>query len=214
MRESVDARGRRRARWLGGRIARDLGDARRLAGLSLREVGRRIGIGHQLVAKVERGEAAVLSIDLVSRFAAAVGLELAATLHPSGDPVRDRGHLALLARFRARLGPIVRWRVEVPIPIAGDLRSGDATLEFEGGDALIEAETHLGDVQLIERKATAKQRDLGAGRLILLVADTRHNREVIRLHPELHERFPIDTRRCLARLARGEDPGGDCLVVL
>ncbi len=79
---------------------------------------------------------------------------------------------------------------------------------------LVEAETHLGDIQAIQRRAGAKQRDLGADRVILLVADTRHNRRVIEEHPQLRERFPIDTRRCLARLARGEDPEGDCLVIL
>ena len=60
----------------------------------------------------------------------------------------------------------------------------------------------------------AKQRDLGAKRAILLVADTRHNREVIRQVPDLRREFPISTRACLAALGRGEDPGGDCLVIL
>jgi hypothetical protein len=82
------------------------------------------------------------------------------------------------------------------------------------GDILIEAETHLHDIQAIERKAAAKARDLGAVSLVLLVADTRHNRQVIRDHPELRERFPVGTRACLAKLARGEDPGGDALVIL
>jgi hypothetical protein len=95
-----------------------------------------------------------------------------------------------------------------------DLRSGDALVGGIEWDALVEAETVLGDLQLVERKAAAKQRDLGAKRLILLVGDTRRNREVIRLHPELRERFPIDTRTCLMRLGSGRDPGGDCLVVL
>jgi hypothetical protein len=59
-----------------------------------------------------------------------------------------------------------------------------------------------------------KKRDLGADRLILLVADTPNNRRVLELHPELHEPFPVGTRKCLAALGRGEDPGGDCLVFL
>lgn len=155
-----------------------------------------------------------MSIDHVARAAEVLGLQLAAQLHPNGDPVRDRPQLRLLARFRPRLSPALRWRAEVPIPIAGDLRSGDGMIGGEGWDALVEAETHLGDIQLIERRASAKQRDLGANRLVLLVSDTRHNREVLGLHPELRERFPMDTRTCLARLGRGEDPGEDCLVVL
>ena len=141
-------------------------------------------------------------------------LQLAASLYPSGDPVRDAPQLRLISRFRSRLHRSLRWRVEVPVPIAGDLRSGDGLVAGVDWNALVEAETHLGDVQLIERRSSAKQRDLGATRLILVVADTRHNREVIRLHEELRERFPIDARAGLRRLGNGEDPGGDCLLVL
>lgn len=166
------------------------------------------------VRRVERAEVGAVSIDTISRIAEVLGLELAASLYPNGDPVRDRAHLALLARFRTRINRAIRWRAEVPIPIAGDPRSGDAMLDGSDWDALVEAETRIGDIQLIERKASAKQRDLGARRLILLVSDTRHNREVLRLHPEIRERFPIDTRTCLRRLMTGVDPGGDALVVL
>ena len=146
--------------------------------------------------------------------AAVVGLQLSASLHPSGDPVRDSGHLALLERFRRRLHRGLRFRTEVPIPITGDPRSGDGVIAGASWDALVEAETHLTDLQLIERRASAKQRDLDTDYLVLLVADTRHNREVLRLHPELRERLPVDTRHCLAALGIGRDPGGDCLVIL
>jgi hypothetical protein len=104
------------------------------------------------------------------------------------------------------------------MPITGDLRSADGTLavraEYGPADVLIEAETHLDDIQLVLRRGGAKQRDLGAKRFVLLVADTKHNREVIRRHPELREWFPVAPRRALAALAKGEDPGGDCLIVL
>lgn len=191
-----------------------LSGSRREAGLSVREVARHLGVGHELVARIERADATAMSIDLVARMAPIVGLELAASLHPGTDPIRDRGHLALLERFRKRLRHYLRWRVEVPIPIAGDPRSADGLIEGDFGSVLVEAETHLADIQAIERKVGAKQRDLGADRAILLVADTRHNRRVIRDHPELTGRFPINTRQCMAHLARGEDPGGDSLVIL
>ena len=48
------------------------------------------------------------------------------------------------------------------MPLAGDARSGDAVVTVANGDILIEAETHLDDIQAIERKAAAKARDLGA----------------------------------------------------
>jgi transcriptional regulator with XRE-family HTH domain len=206
--------GARRSRLLRIRIGDELAIARRVAGLSIREVARVVGVGDHRIARAEQGDPGVLTVDLAARMAPAVGLVLAVSLHPDGDPLRDRGHLALIDRLRKRLGPGVRLRVEVPVPIAGDKRSGDAVVTFQGGEALIEAETQIGDIQAIERKAAAKQRDLGATRLVLLVADTRHNREVIGLHPELRERFPITQRSCLAALAAGRDLGGDALIVL
>jgi len=108
----------------------------------------------------------------------------------------------------------LRWRTEVVIPIAGDPRSADGLIEGSWGSARVEAETRPGDIQASERKVRAKQRDLGAERLILLLADTRHNRHVVQDHPEIREQFPVDTRTCLAALGRGEDQGGDCPVIL
>ena len=155
-----------------------------------------------------------MTIDLSARVAPIVGLELAARLHANGDPVRDRAHLALLERLRKRLAPAATWRTEVPVPIAGDLRSGDALVGVTGGEVLIEAETHLGDIQALERKVSAKVRDLGIDRVVLLVADTRHNRAVTRTHPELARRFPLDTRSVLAALGTGRLPDRDGLLIL
>ena len=157
-----------------------------------------------------------MSVDSLARIAAVVGMQLSVSLHPDGDPVRDKGHLALLERFRSRLGPSLAWRAEVPMPIEGDRRSADAVIadEARGFAAIIEAETHLDDIQALERAIAGKQRDLGVARVILLVADTRHNRAVIAAVPELARRFPVDTRACLAALKSGRDPGGDALVLL
>ncbi len=213
-RDSPAARGIRRSRLVRNRTADTLGNARRQAGLSIREVAREVGVSADTIRRLEAGDPNAMTIDLAARTAAILGLELAASLHLDGDPVRDRGHLALLARFAARLPARIRWRVEVPVPIAGDLRSGDAMVTVSQGDILIEAETHLADIQAVERKAAAKARDLGALRTVLLVADTRHNRQVIRDHPELAVRFPVGTRNCLAQLGRCLDPGGDALVIL
>jgi transcriptional regulator with XRE-family HTH domain len=178
-------------------MADAIGIARRGAGLGLREVARRVGVSPDTITRLERGEGSTMTMDLVARTAATLGLQLAASLYPDGDPVRDRGQLALLGRLRKRIPEAPGWRVEVPVPIAGDLRSGDAMVTVEAGEILIEAETRLDDLQAIERKSAAKARDMGAIRLVLLVADTRHNRRVIHDHPELRVRFAIDTRACL-----------------
>ncbi|HXG26911.1 MAG TPA: helix-turn-helix transcriptional regulator [Candidatus Binatia bacterium] len=214
VRESANARGDRRSRELRQRLAESISEARVAAGLSLREVARRVGVHVDTLIRLEAADSTTMTVDLVARVAAVLGLKLAASLYVDGDPVRDEGHLKLLARFRARLGPGLRVQAEAPMPISGDPRSGDALVGTEEWSALVEAETRVGDVQLVERRAAAKQRDLGADRLILLVADTGHNREVLRLHPELRERFPIDARTCLRRLGQSLDPGGDALVIL
>jgi hypothetical protein len=143
-----------------------------------------------------------------------VGCELSMGIHPIGPPVRDKGQIALLGRFAARLHPSIRWRTEVAVPIPGDLHSADGVADTRAFDAIVEAETRLDDVQAAGRRLRSKQRDLGAKRAILLVADTRHNRTVIDQVPDLRHQFPIGTRACLAALGRGADPGGDCLVVL
>jgi transcriptional regulator with XRE-family HTH domain len=217
IRESAGARGSRRSRLLVSRTAAALADARRASGLSQREVARQVGIDHRRIARAERGDPTILTIDLAARMGAVLGLQAAVALHPDGEPVRDAGHLALIGRLLDRLGGRTPARLEVPVPIEGDRRSADIVLDIDrakGVEAIVEAETHIDDVQRIERSMAAKQRDLGISRAILLVADTRHNRSVMRDHPGIRARFPVDTRTCLAALRDGRDPGGDCLVIL
>jgi len=207
-------RGARRGKWLRTRTAVELDDARRATGLSLRELARRLGVSHARIARALRGDPAVLTIDFAAQLAAVLGLELGVTLHPDADPVRDKGHIALLGRLRARIDPSLRWRVEVPIPLTGDRRSIDAVITGNGFAILVEAETHLVDVQALERTIAGKQRDAGIPRAVLLLSDTRHHRSVLERIPGLRERFPIGTRACLAALGRGRDPGGDGLIVM
>jgi transcriptional regulator with XRE-family HTH domain len=213
-RESPVQRGARTARRLLVRTGEELRTARAAACLSSRHVGDRIGVSHTQILRIERALAPHVDVGVLARFAAVVGYDLAMSIHPAGPPVRDAGHLRLLGRLRERLPPGLQWRTEVPVPIPGDPRSADATIRGPGVDIMVEAETHVGDVQAVERRIAAKQRDLGARRVILLLADTRHHRGLVRSMPWLTERFPIGTRQVLGALARGEDPGGDGLVIL
>ena len=213
-RESAVARGERRSRMLRQRIGDELGATRRAIGLSLREVSRKLGVSVDRLIRAERGDPSTLTIDFVARYASMLGLELAASLFSIGNPTRDKGHLALLERFRRRLPGGVRWRTEVPIPIAGDQRSGDAVVSTDAADFLVEAETHLGDFQALERRIGAKARDLGADRALLLLADTRHNRTLVNTIPAILEPFPVDSRTWFRAIGRAQDPGGDALVIM
>ncbi len=135
-------------------------------------------------------------------------------MHPVASPLRDRAHVALLGRFAGRLHASFRWRTEVPLPIAGDLRAIDGWLVNDRCRAMVEAETRFADAQATERRARLKQRDAGNPRLILLLADTRFNRAAVHAIPDLAARFPVSGRRALAALARGADQGGDSIVLL
>jgi transcriptional regulator with XRE-family HTH domain len=211
--ERAADRGARRGRQLRSKVVSELINARIAHGVSQRELARQLRVSHTKVCHVEAGRSG-LSIELAARMAAVLGLELNASVHPDGEPVRDKAHLALLERLRRRLPDALRWRTEVTIPITGDRRSADAVIDGFDVAAMVEAETRLGDIQALERGIAGKQRDMQIERVVLLVADTRHNRHVIESVPELSRRFPIGTRACLAAFTRGRDPGGDCLVVL
>jgi hypothetical protein len=63
------------------------------------------------------------------------------------------------------------------------------------------------------RRIALKRRDASVDRLVLLVADTRHDREVVRAAQlELAAMLPAGRRRAMACLALGRDPGADALI--
>ncbi len=200
------------------RLGEDHRNARVAAGLSLRDSAAASGSSRSQLCRFERGEIDRASITEMGAWFAVLGLDLAIRTFPAGDPIRDRAQLALLERLRGRLHPSLRWRTEVPLPIQGDLRAGDA--EVRGRQpapwrARIEAETKIADGQALERRLTLKLRDDPGGHLILLVSDTRANRAALRaMGIGLRELLPLTTRQILTGLAAGQDPGGSGLVIL
>jgi transcriptional regulator with XRE-family HTH domain len=213
-RETAIQRAARRTQFLLRRNGEALRVARVGIGMSSRRLGFLVGISHTQVLRIERGLAPHVEIGVLARMASVLGCEVSLAIHPISAPVRDAPQLGLLDEFRMRLHPSLGWRTEVPMPIAGDLRSADGLVTAPTFDAVLEAETRLDDVQAVERRLRTKQRDLGALRAILLVTDTRHNRAVLASVPGLRAQFPVATRACMTALARGVDPGGDCLVLL
>jgi hypothetical protein len=115
------------------------------------------------------------------------------------------------------LHPVLQWRTEVPIPIVGDLRAWDAVVSRPAAPwrLRIEAETRLADAQALERRLTLKMRDDPKGGVLLLLSDTRINRDALRaLRGGLRDLFPHDTRTLLAALRRGREPPGNGIVIL
>jgi transcriptional regulator with XRE-family HTH domain len=207
-------RARRAADHHRAEAAREIRLARINAGLSQRAVAKEARVSHATVGRVERNQEPELSLDLLDRLASVVGLEMTVRFYPSGDPIRDAAHVALLARLRARLHPTLRWRTEVPLPIAGDRRAWDAVIAGPGWTIGVEAETRLRDVQAVVRKVALKARDGQLNGLILLLADTRSNRAAVRAAADELDGFRVHQRDALAALADGRGPDGDVLLIL
>jgi transcriptional regulator with XRE-family HTH domain len=205
----------RLATWLLSDIGRELRLARLTSGLRQADVARALGTSKSRVCRVEHARVARLSIRAVATHAAAVGLKPSVRLYPLGRRLLDRPQVELLGRFRARLDETWTWETEIPMPVAGDLRSTDCRITVEGCCIAVEAITRLADFQAQARSAALKKRDLAADRLILLVAATHANRRALaEAAGVVGGSFPIGSRAALRALAQGLDPGGDAIVLL
>lgn len=200
-------------------LLREAEQARVDRGVSYATMATAMGLSPSYLARLLRGERGGLTIPRLAEVLQILGLELSARAFPAGSPVRDRAQLALLARARSALAPGLRWRHEVPVrsttadPV--DLRAWDAVVNGAGWWAAVDAETRVADVQALQRRTALKQRDGDAPIVIVLLADTRHNREVLAAgHGALIEQFPIRPRVALRRLRAGLSPGGNTLLLL
>jgi transcriptional regulator with XRE-family HTH domain len=214
-RSSAVSVGADRARRIAAELTTELRRARIDRGLSQADVGRAVVLSGQQVSRVERGLVPDVSIAGLCRLLAVVGLEVSAHAFPTGEPIRDRAHVALLCRFRQHIHRSLRWRTEVPLPIAGDLRAWDGHVSGAGWRIGVEAETRPTDLQALERRLALKLRDGCVDAVILVLANPRHNRALVQAHrDELVERFPVPGRRALELLAAGLHPGGNAVVLM
>ncbi len=196
-------------------LCREIREARRDRGVSQVSLGQAAGLSGTWVSRIERGLARDLTIRQASLLLAAVGLRLSARAYPAGSPIRDAAHAALLERARSRMHRSLRWATEVPLPLSGDLRAWDATVTGSSWRIGLEAETRPRDLQAIKRRLALKQRDGGVDAVLLVLLDSRHNRDLVRADADaLAEQFPVPGRRALELLAAGAAPGGSAIVLL
>jgi len=194
-------------------VGRQLREARFAAGLSLRELSDAVGISRSELSRIELGKSPQVPVRTLVIVAALLGIDLSVRGFPAGDPIRDAGQLRLIGRFRTALPPALSWRSEVPIDAPGDMRAWDGVITAKGWQAAVEAETRLSDVQACLRRLALKRRDDRRAIVILLLADTRHNRRVARaagLSPSPD--FPIVGWKALAALRAGDHPGGSAVI--
>lgn len=171
--------------------------------------------------RIERGLVPHASVRQLARLGSVVGLDVRIRAYPGPDPVRDAAQAKLFGRLAARLHPRLVLRSEVPMPMPGDLRAWDGWISgFVDPDPgyagmPVDGETRLHDVQALLRRLSLKARDSGTEHVLLVLADTRSNRDAVAGAADLlRSAFPIPARRALAALADGRHPGGSAIVFL
>lgn len=190
-------------------IGEALFEQRTALGLSQQHVAELCEIERSRYSRIERGllPATVRELDLI---AAVLGLELSLRLYPAGPAVRDAGQAKRLMRLLEHVRLPLKYGVEVGLPMVEgrfEQRAWDAVL-FGGGErTACELETRLRDVQAMRRRHDLKRRDDPTEHFLLLIADTRHNRQVVRefadLFADLPRLRPSDVHRALEA---GEHP--------
>lgn len=208
----VNEAGRRAHRQL-EEVVETLRAARRAAGLSQASIASALGNSHQLVSRWERGQQVPDPIQL-ARWGAVVGRDVPIRAFPAGSPLRDAGQLRLIARARAAIGERWRWRAEVPVSIdPRDRRAFDVVLTAAAGSIGLEAITRLTDAQAQIRAAILKQETAKLDRILLVLADTRHNRAAfVDAAPSLDGAFPTSPRDVQLALRTGRLPAANGVV--
>jgi transcriptional regulator with XRE-family HTH domain len=196
-------------------IGDELRQARIEAALTQEEVRLVAGVSTSEISRIEHGQSAHAAYETLVVLGAALGLDIPLRAFPNGYAVRDAGQLALLARFRASVSAGLRHRTEVPLGIPGDQRAWDEVVDGAGWSLPVEAESRLRDVQGLNRRLMLKSHDGRVDRILLLVADTRHNRHVLRLYAaEFAAAFPIPGRVALRALRAGLRPEGSSVILI
>jgi hypothetical protein len=117
--------------------------------------------------------------------------------------------------MRTLIGGAWLWRTEVPVTRdPRDLRAIDAVIARGSARVGVEAMTRLVDSQGQVRPILLKQQASGLECMILLLADSRHNRAAVALAGDLlRADFPLEARELLAHLRAGRQPPANGLLL-
>jgi transcriptional regulator with XRE-family HTH domain len=196
-------------------LLREIRTARLDRNLSEANLAGALGISASQSSRIERGLTKGLTIAQASTLLAALGLDLTVRAYPSGEPIRDVAHAALISRLRASAHRSLRVLTEVPFPLPGDRRAWDVVIVGADWRHGCEAETRPRDLRALERRLALKARDGDVDAMSLVLLDSRHNRAFVRAHANtLDARFPVQGRRAMELLRAGVDPGAGSVILL
>jgi len=191
-------------------------DARVSAGVSQNTMASALGCSRQLIGAIEAGRLDDVGCIQLARMGAVVGLDVPIRAYPGGSPLRDVGQLRLLDRFRGCIGDGWTWQTEVPVRgDSNDRRAIDAVLMHSPIRVGVEAVTRFLDVQGQVRSIVLKQQAAGLACMLIVLADTRHNRHaLVEGAPTIRPAFPLASRAVLSDLRAGRPPESNGVVLV
>ncbi len=159
-----------------------------------------------------------LQIATASRVAAVLGLDLAVRAYPGAGSMRGAAHTARIASVMRHVAPPLSFANEVPLPQGTERpfeqRAWDAMVSGRDKRTGFEMEMRIRDGQALERRIELKRRDDPVDGVVLLLADTKNNRDAINGNSGLFPGLTRLTFRELARLLRsGQHPPSSLVFV-
>jgi transcriptional regulator with XRE-family HTH domain len=196
-------------------LGEDIREIRLRSGMSLQELSAATRVSISELSRIERGLSPHVQIERMAMIGAVVRLDVRVRGFPSGPPIRDAAQLLLTRRLRELLPAQMRLRTEVPLRIPGDLRAWDGVIDSGPTHRPVELESRLRDLQALLRRIHLKCRDSNETVVLLVVADTRHNRHVLKVSAdELADQFPVGSRDALTMIRGGTLPERGAILLL
>jgi transcriptional regulator with XRE-family HTH domain len=178
-------------------------------GLSQEAIAAACRLSRPRYTRIEAGKVMTLSLPEIHRIGGVLGLDPVVRLYPSGVPVRDRGHATRLQMLLANAAAPLTKRTEVPLRNERGgigMRAWDAMLFGHDERTALELEMRLRDIQAAERRAALKRRDDPTEHFLLVVADTKANRRVLRELLAFADLPRLRKRDVVAALRKGQHP--------
>jgi transcriptional regulator with XRE-family HTH domain len=199
-------------------VAGELALACSVAGVTQRELARRLGLSQTTISRLLSGSA-TLHFDVADAIARACGNRLLIRVLPGdGIRLRDSGQLAMAQVIERSAHHAWVVRLEVAVGPPPDMRAVDVVLMGPDEVVAIEIERSLRDLQAQLRAAKLKRVALAERmvlqvRLVLAVPDGVAARRRLQPFGDLIVReLPISSRTAWARIRSGEPLGGDALL--
>ena len=188
-------------------------------GISQRTMARELGISQPRLWRIEQDDGDEVSITRLCEMASLLGLEPSLTLHPIGDPIRDKGQQAVGKRFDALLSPAWSMTTEALLPLPGDLRSWDRLLRLRGVPDRhlvgVDLESRIRDIQDLVRRTRLRERDGGVDEILIVLSDSATNRRLAaQLREALGPRYATSNRALRTALRLGQPLPGSGVVLL